>query len=133
MGIAYFAVCMDCKTGIILGNPVRRDYKGIEEESTGLTSFTFEEGDTNEHLLRKTEILEHFLVMHRSHEIRILPETVDQYSTHIGIPQSFPLFDDDPSPEDNRLVFLRQPVGTLDPQREADDLPPDVVSRLKEF
>jgi hypothetical protein len=69
--------------------------------------------------------------LHRTHELRVLPDTVEKYASDIGFPQSFPELDRR-WPE-NRVNFLETDVGTPDPDREATELPPDVIKVLRSF
>jgi len=135
MSVSYFIVCMECRTGVNLGKPVKRTYENVGEESIGFSSLVFTEGAKHasyNYLLRSVEELDHFLMLHRSHELRVLPETADLHATDIGFPNSFPV-DDDSSKEYNRLVFLSQSVGEVDPCRDLESLKPEIIKNLEKF
>ena len=72
-------------------------------------------------------------MLHRNHELRVLPDTVEKYAGNLGIPQSFPDDDKTADPEYNRTAFFLRDVGRPDPENEADDLPESVIERLREF
>lgn len=130
---SYFIVCMECKTGVLLGKAVYTKYKGIENltygfENLGLTSEASWKPDPD-----GCSKLQHFLMLHRNHELRVLPDTVHKYAGDLGVPQSFPCDADDADPEYNKTTFFLSDTGKPDPEKEADELPESVIERLREF
>jgi hypothetical protein len=75
--------------------------------------------------------LQHFLMVHRSHELRVLPEYIEQYATEQALPSGFPTNEEDDDPDYNLIDFFKQNAGTPDPHKEADDLPLSLVDRLR--
>jgi hypothetical protein len=133
MSYDYFLVCMECKTGIHLGKTVYTKYEGVDQVTLGFDLL----GSTSEHAwspsAKNCTDLQHFLILHRTHELRVLPETVGKYASELSVPHSFPTFDDDPDPEYNRIAFLSQDPGKPDPVKEGDELPEDVIKKLRIF
>jgi hypothetical protein len=132
MSDSYYLVCMECKAGIHLGKTVNTRYKDIDSDTYGFSTL----GHTTENGWRGSEDsfadLQHFLMKHRTHELRVLPDTVDIYAADIGFPHSFPCSDDS-DPEYSRSAFLASDVGCPSPQAEMEKLPDSVIEKLKEF
>ena len=133
MSYSYFLVCMKCRTGVLLGKAVRRKYEGTEAETTGFTALFFKRGggSFDSQILDDVECLDHFLMMHRTHELRVLPDSIEKHMKGVDFPESFPVDEDSTDPSFNRLTFLNQPVGKVDPAREADELDVDTIVALK--
>lgn len=124
---------MECKTGVLLGKPVRTQYKGIQHESYGFGGLGHTFGDGWEPREHRCSELQHFMMLHRNHELRVLPDTVEKYAGDLGIPQSFPDDDKTTDQEFNRTAFFLKDTGKPDPVKEADELPPSLIERLRKF
>lgn len=131
MGVTYFLTCMQCKTGLNLGKAVKTHYDGVPKQTYGFDALGHSSQGPYTPSIPHLELLQHFLMLHRTHELRVLPDTVAKYVTDIGFPQSFPELDRR-WPE-SRVNFLEIDVGTPDPEREVDELAPDVVKVLRSF
>ncbi len=77
--------------------------------------------------------VQYFLMLHRLHELRVLPDTVDMYASVDCVPSAFPTTDDDFDPIYNRKLFLSEDVGIPDPDKEAVNISDELKSKLKEF
>lgn len=134
MSDTYSIVCIDCKTGVELGKTVYIQYKDIEKKSLGFNLLGYSDNEKSWKPNKKEcSTLQHFLILHRTHELRVLPDTVDKYASFVGVPQSFPTDNDDPDPLYNRKIFLSQDVGKPEPEQEANNLPNSVIEKLKKF
>jgi hypothetical protein len=124
---------MECKTGVLLGKAVFTQYRETQHVTYGFTALghTFEDGWSPRE--EGCSELQHFLMLHRNHELRVLPETVERYSGDLGIPQSFPDDDKTTDPEYNRAAFFLRDTGKPDPVKEAEELPESLIKRLQEF
>lgn len=134
MSYDYDLVCLDCRTGIYLGKTVYTQYEDIDHQTLGFNLIGYSSDEQSwEPNIKVCANLQHFLMLHRTHELRVLPDTVQKYESFIGIPQSFPTTNDDPDPSSNRKLFFSQDAGKPDPEKEANDLPQDVIEKLKLF
>jgi len=72
------------------------------------------------------DAIQSFLIRHRLHEVRVLPDTLEKYEKKgsDGIPKD--LID-----YDRIHPFLNIPMSEPLPVEEADMLPPDLIKRLK--
>ncbi|WP_438029771.1 hypothetical protein [Sorangium sp. So ce233] len=79
MGIGYELVCVDCKRSIEMGKVYWRDESGTPLEST---TFDGVFDRANMRWRKRDEFfgraIEAFLIQHRNHEIRFVPEGVDE-------------------------------------------------------
>ena len=135
MSSSYFLVCMECKDGVNLGKKHNRKYPIAEKCTLGFASLDFSldvKGQPGGVLL-EVECLDHFLMLHRTHELRVLPDLADKYSTDLGFPHSFPTLDDDGSEEYSREAFLNIDLGDVDPEEDMVNLSNDVIEKLKKF
>ncbi len=131
MSNTYYLVCMDCKTGVLLGKVVPAQYDNIE--TYGFDQLGYQEFNKWKSSYDQLINIQKSLMIHRTHELRVLPDTVDKYATDVGIPHSFPGFDDDRDPESNRLLFLSTDVGTPNPEFETNNLSEELIEKLKKF
>lgn len=133
MGIVYFLVCMDCKSGVHLGKAVHTRYKSVSNPTYGFSSigYTYEDGWRPNQ--EGTEELQHFLMMHRTHELRVLSERADKYAADIGFPQSWPSEGNSFDPPNDRQTFLETSAGIPDPEKEIENLPEELIRKLKTF
>lgn len=131
MSNAYYLVCMDCKSGVLLGKTTFAKFGS--ENTYSFDQFGFQGDEQWVQSYNNIIDVQHFMMLHRTHELRVLPDTVDRYATDIGVPHTSPGFDDDTDPLSNRLIFLDSDVGTPDPESEANNLPNELVEKLKRF
>jgi hypothetical protein len=132
MSNSYYLVCMECKTGIHLGKTVCARYKDVNKDTYGFSSLGHTSGNSWHGTEESFADLQHFLILHRTHELRVLPDTVDVYATDLGFPHSFPC-EENGDVQYSRSVFLQSDVGYPDPKKEMQNLPDDVVEKLKKF
>lgn len=132
MSYSYFIVCMECKTGVLLGKSVFTRYKNSEHVTYGFENLGCTSEDGWSPYEQGCSELQHFLMLHRNHELRVLPDTAQKYAGDLDIPQSFPCADDS-DPEYDRTAFFLKDTGVPDPEKEADELPESVIDRLREF
>lgn len=121
MSVRYFLVCMDCKSGVLLG-------KVIPVEYFGSSCFGFSQ-------LKETEEwhdLPQFLLAHRSHELRVLPGNAEKFAADIGFPHSFPGGNDNEglAEREHLAEMTKQPP---DPELDLSKLDQAVIDRLKNF
>ena len=135
MSISYFLVCMECKDGVSLGKKQHRKYPIAEKRTLGFASldFSLDVKDQPDGVLLNVECLDRFLMLHRTHELRVLPELAAKYSTDVAFPHSFPTVDDQGSEEYSRKVFLSTDLGDVDPEEDMANLSNDVIEKLKKF
>lgn len=138
MSNSYYFICMDCKDGIHLGKAIKITYPGVETDSYGFGMLGYGGSgldDLKEWVAdgKSVGLLQQFLMLHRGHELRILPDTVEKYEskTSKGIPHRFPL--DDSKEECSYESYFSIKIEKPDPEKEADDLPIDLIDRLKKF
>ncbi len=118
MSITYHVSCMDCNSGIHLGKIVRTHYGEIDIEALGVLGY---ERDGKWHPQEGTcMILDHFLVLHRGHELRVMPEV----AARGDFPREL-IFDDDGE------EFLHRDVGCIDPHNEVANYPAELLDRLE--
>lgn len=133
MSSSYYFVCMECKTGILLGKSIYVEYPDYDVRSYGFSSIgTFRKDKDNSYAIETCEELQHFMMLHRCHELRVLPSDADRYAEHLGLPNSFPCFEDS-EPGYIRENFFRSNMKAPDGKSEADALPKELVKKLKLF
>lgn len=120
MSVSYYLVCMHCKSGVLLGKAVPVEYSDTE-------CFGFSQLRGGDDCLD----LQQFLVAHRLHELRVLPENVEKFASDIGVPHSFPGNDDGGIEERHALAEMtREPPN---PDFDLEQLDQAVVEKLKWF
>jgi hypothetical protein len=83
----------------------------------------------NEYLYKDWLMLQHFLIKHRGHELRLLPwSTVESYD-HGDYPKEEDFIVSTASIE----AFLSQPVGNPDTRKDDENVPASVRARLKKL
>lgn len=133
MSSDYYLVCTECKTGLLLGKSIHVEYPEYDVTSYGFSSMgSLKNIKDNSHAIQTCEDLQHFLMLHRCHELRVLPSEADRYAEHVGIPNSFP-FGDDAEPEYNRAGFYRSETKIPDGRSEADAFPEELIKKLNSF
>ncbi len=123
MSVSYFLVCMDCKSGVLLG-------KSIPVEYFGSACFGFSQ--LKEEEAEEWRDLQQFLLAHRTHELRVLPGNAEKFASDIGFPHSFPGSDDSEGfkERDHLAELTKQPP---DPEFDLLQLDYEVIERLKGF
>ncbi|WP_437740788.1 hypothetical protein WMF39_34715 [Sorangium sp. So ce1504] len=79
MGIGYELVCVDCKRSLGMGKIYWQDESGAPLESTtfdGVFNRATRQWHKRDEFFGRT--IEAFLIQHRNHEIRFVPEGVDE-------------------------------------------------------
>jgi len=133
MSSDYFLVCIDCKKGLLLGKPIRVEYPEYDVSSYGFSSIGSLKNIKEKSYEREVcENLQHFMMLHRCHELRVLPSEANIYAVHVGIPQSFP-FDDGADPDYNRGLFFKTNTKAPDGKSETNALPEELIEKLKSF
>jgi hypothetical protein len=120
MSSAYHLACVDCAEAILLGKVVQMDESGraVDPHFAGWS----DEPAYREHAAGFARILMRFMIHHRCHELRVLPENLIDEVDPEGILLSH--LDDDE-------VRLR-PLSS-DPADDFDGVPcPEAVRRLEE-
>lgn len=134
MGVDYFLVCMSCKNGIQLGKSIHVKYRGMPEKTYGFSLMGTQKEGIWVPDVRCCSSLQHFLMLHRAHELRVLSEHVEKYAKHSTVPYSFPMLDfDENDGEHSRYNFFSTSPSKPDPAKEADELPEDLIAKLKQF
>jgi hypothetical protein len=136
-----YIVCMDCGEWLVLGKHVRIYDRRLEKTVYGFAFISDGHNDdceqtqksTEEQLHRFWRYLQHFMMRHRGHELRVLPyELVGPYENDL-FPQYAP---GDPAgsldyvPKEN---YYLSPTGIPDQDRDAKLIPESVVRRLEEM
>ena len=79
--------------------------------------------------------VQHFLMLHRTHELRVLSDNVEKYAKHVGFPQTFPVHEEGEGGDFRytREAFFNTDTGCPDPEKELENLPTELVEKLKNF
>src|SRR3569623_1543933 len=118
MSINYHLCCMDCNEGASLPKLHFTTYEEVGEATLGLLGSTVDGKWVPDREL--CMLIDHFLVIHRGHELRLLSELAAQ--------GDFPreIFYSDVEEPDS-LDFLRRPVGVDDARAELDAYPDELL------
>ena len=127
MSYSYFLTCLDCGRSIHLGKTIGVEYSGIEGVKTGFAMLGGNNVSGWQPSKEVVEELQHFLFVHRGHELCVVPETVNNRAPEIEF--AFPTDDETSDPLFNRSSFFAQDVTKAD--AEDDQLADDVILRLK--
>lgn len=130
MSFSYYLVCVDCGTSIHLGKTVAVNYKGVADSKVGFAALGDCEDAGNDCSNGAWAELQHFLMVHRGHELRVVPETVQHRDSSIEF--VFPTDDDTNDPLFNRSTFFESGNCEPDPITDANNLSDDVIRRLKD-
>jgi len=133
MSSSYFLTCLDCKTGVNLGKAIHASYPDCEVSTYGFNNLGSSALGEWKPSLDNLINVQHFLMLHRGHELRVLPDTAEKYANDIGFPHSWPDSNDDLDENHNRLKYLEQKVLKPSPENELDILPQEVIEKLKTF
>ncbi|GBQ44935.1 hypothetical protein ACM0P6_12160 [Komagataeibacter sucrofermentans] len=139
MGRYYYMVCMECGEVVNLGKAVAftDDRLAAPDPLYGFAFTTdghqHDDGDNISPVTIMTwRYLEHFMMRHRGHELRVLPDLIEKYEN-----DHFPVYaPGDPFGTDEYLPdesYYRSPTGRPDQDRDAARVPDSVVKRLKEL
>jgi len=134
MSYNYCLICMDCKVGIDLGKTFNHVPTGSATKSFGFESVggrtpeMNDNGDSGIYCMEFIDVLQLFLLKHRTHELRVLPESIQMYEEHLGggVPNSWPS-------SDEYQDYLKQDLDPPDPVLEAQSLDDGVIAKLKNF
>lgn len=95
----------------------------LAEISPGLSGYSLSDP---KYLIDSWRMLQHFLIKHRGHELRLLPESlVTRYSTDRKEDVIIHMYDDSVE------SFLSQSVGDPDLQEDVSNVSEDVLRRLE--
>lgn len=133
MASYYFLVCMECRSGINLGKAVLTRYGPNQPENYGFSGLGYFEGAKWVPELDEVVNLDHFLMLHRGHELRVLPDTVQVHVTDGAFPDSWPDMDGDVDLNHDRTRFLQQVPRKPDADAELKTLSDDVIEKLSRF
>ncbi|WP_152511469.1 MULTISPECIES: hypothetical protein [unclassified Labrenzia] len=128
MSYSYYLTCIDCGSSIFLGKTIDVHYDGISDVKTGFSMLGGDKESGWQPSQKAMEELQHFLFVHRGHELRVVPETVNRRDANIEF--VFPADDDTADPLFNRSSFFDSGHDKADPEREADMLEEGVIQRL---
>lgn len=131
MSEGYYLVCMSCKAGVVLGKSIAIRYVDFP----GHELFGFSElggGGVWQPSVHGCADLQQFLITHRIHELRVLPESVDMYAKNEGVPHSFP-DGDFGDPEYSRAKFYTGSVERPDPILDRARITEELIEKLSEF
>jgi len=129
MSYSYYLVCLDCGTSIHLGKTISVNYEDVADSKFGFASLGCSKDVSEKFLSGAWAELQHFLMVHRGHELRVVPETVQYLNSSIEF--VFPTDDDTNDPLFNRSIFFENANSKPDPIKDADNLSNDVIRRLK--
>ena len=133
MSSDYYLVCIDCKTGLLLGKSIHVKFPEYDVSSYGFSSIgSLKNIEENSYAIQTCEDLQHFMMLHRCHELRVLPSEADKFAKHVGVPHSFPV-DDDAEPEYNRRLFFKSDTKVPDSKSETDALSEELIEKLNSF
>jgi hypothetical protein len=132
--------CMDCGAWLVVGKYVRIHDARLKQDVYGFAFLSDGHRDDVDaihksawdQLHEKWRYLDHFLMRHRGHEIRVLPEElVGRFESEV-----FPVYRPeepdvlDGTPHEN---YYLTPTGTPDQTRDAELAPEKVTKRLQEL
>ncbi|WP_020405396.1 hypothetical protein [Hahella ganghwensis] len=131
MSSNYLLLCIDCNEGLDLGKTFKIRLSTDDRESYGFDAIgglgiNRELGDKAVYVEETIEFLQFFLMKHRLHEIRVLPDTVKKYETQnsSGIPDPYPDYE-------KYGEYMKAPIVKPDPDKEADILDKALIEKLK--
>ncbi|GAC1032636.1 hypothetical protein thsps21_34650 [Pseudomonas sp. No.21] len=131
MSEGYYLVCMDCRVGVVLGKSIAIKYMDFPEHKF----FGFSElggGGVWQPSIGGCADLQQFLVVHRVHELRVLPESVDMYADNVGVPHSSPDGNCGDS-EYSRTKFFTGSVEKPNPELDKVRITEELIEKLRRF
>jgi len=126
---SYYLVCLDCGTSIHLGKAVAVNYEDVADTKVGFASLSCSKDARKKFSRGAWAELQHFLMVHRGHELRVVPETVQHLDSSIEF--VFPTDNDTNDPLFNRSIFFENGNCKPDSIKDAEKLSNDVIRRLK--
>ena len=133
MGVTWSLCCLDCGDGVLLGKPVKGGGPGPGPGTLGFETLGRQGDEGWAPAAEGAANLAHFLMLHRCHELRVLPETAGALATREEFPTAWPDQPGDPDPAHDRTRFLARDPGRPDPVAETAALPERVKARIAEF
>lgn len=134
MSVEYFLCCLDCGEGVILGKPKVVRYANCSGEAFGFSALGLSAaGKLWEPSAKSGEVLDHFLMLHRGHELRVLPGTVERFAERESFPTSWPDQDNDEDPAYDRLKFLSSHAPRPDPQADLENVSDETRKKIRRF
>ena len=129
MSYSYYLTCVDCGFSVHLGKTIDVKYASIPGKKNGFAMLGSDPSEGWRPSQKSIEELQQFLFVHRGHEIRVIPETVNTRDSSIEF--VFPIDDETNDPLFKRSCFFSSGESKADPNIDADRLPDDVIRRLK--
>ncbi|MBU2713400.1 hypothetical protein [Zooshikella harenae] len=121
----YTLVCMDCGEGFSLGEAIFIKYNSVQEITYGYSAITNNDNPWSILELKAAQI-QHFLMQHRLHEIRVLPQGVEKYTGSGDFPSSYLRYD-------NIKQYLATKVKKPQPDVDLNNINQCVIETLKGF
>jgi hypothetical protein len=135
MSVNYDLICLDCKQGVGLSKIITVRYEAGDRETYGFDALGETADGAWEPIASACAEVQHFLMLHRTHELRVLPEHIEKYFDENTEPVRVVTRDTDEYELDDyeysRSEFFAADPGKLDPGAEADALPPHVIRKLR--
>jgi hypothetical protein len=129
MSIDYQLVCIDCLESISLGKAVSARYRKQNTKSYAFDNLGMGGGENQvkdhwEPDIDGCEVLSHFLMLHRTHELRVLPDSVLNV-----ISLNFPINDE--YDDYSYTEFLNSELKRPRSDEDAEKVPADVIYRIQ--
>lgn len=128
MSSGYYMACVDCEIGIYLSKPISISYCAGSVNTFGFAELGGDGAQDWEPSPTGTALLQHFLMLHRGHEIRVLSQHTDRFTGEVDFPKN--VYDIDET-EESELNFLRLDVGIPDPYSEPETYPESLIEKLR--
>jgi hypothetical protein len=132
MGRTNFIVCMDCGEQLNLGKYIATHQafpKFVFAFIYSCSSY-FKQNETSQAKINAWVCIEHFMMRHRTHEIRVLPEElIGRFETNSFPVNDYVSFSSQANVED----FISLSVGDPDQDIDAAEVDPRVRDRLLEL
>lgn len=124
---------MECKSGIYLGKATNTKYGDDLQNTFGFSDIGSYDGSRWKASENTVINISHFLMLHRLHELRVLPDSVERFADDKGFPHSWPDTDDDPDILHNRKYFLQKEITTPNPDEDINNLSDEAILKIKKF
>ncbi|WEQ50803.1 hypothetical protein LV478_02030 (plasmid) [Komagataeibacter oboediens] len=138
MSATYYLICMDCGEVVDLGKAIKFREPKLKKEIYGFAFLNDGHDDVETSEMSPVTILtwrylEHFLMRHRGHELRVLPgDLVEKYENDY-----FPVYapgdpfgTDEYVPEES---YYSSHTGKPNQEKDANSVPENVIKRLLEM
>lgn len=116
-----------------LGKAVSTQYYETSQETYGFSDIGHNSGNGWIPSIPVVVNIDHFLMLHRGHELRVLPDSAAKYAENIGFPHEWPDDNDDLDPRHNRSSFLDKEIPRPDSDQDLNNLSKELVERLRRF